>query len=557
MIYGLSDWLDGDVLEVNRRFDVKVSWVGGGELRPRPRPRLRLRGRLRLRAVLWLWGGASAEGMLNESLFAHDFSISYPSKTMAQSSFKKEPTPSHPDVTAIMAEIRERVKSEVAAAKDSPKAFRGKPADFAAGATRRAGELLHSEELRYLNQHYAAVFGPRLRMEQVTSHRAGIIGRAIVSLKRKILAVVWDHLLKDWVHEQREYQVNLLRFLNDSSKYIDARDAGNFWELIKKIDYDITGALERIERIADASSASVRASERELADTLARELKSLRDGVAELRTTAAQHGDSLRALDSVARGLEGIVSSLGRPFEAKDASVAAIPDQSYLLLENRYRGSEQLIASRLSIYPQMFPKIADKPICEIGGGRGELQQLFKESGIRSYSVDIDRAMAEASVAKQLDARFGDGIEHLASLEDDSLAGVIAIQVVEHLNRQQLEHLFSLCAQRVAPGGVVVFETIDPRSILALSSNYFRDPTHVQPLHPDTLSYMLTLYGFEIVEVRSLSEVPNEAQLKLIEIEEYMTPRWGHLIDTINNNIQQLNRLLYGHQDFCVVAKRRQ
>ena len=475
---------------------------------------------------------------------------------MAQSSYKKDPTPATPDVASIMSEIRSRVKSEIASAKDGVRPFRSKPADFTSGASRRAGELLNSEELRYLNQNYASVFGLRPGLDQIKTHRSGILGRAIVSVKRKLLAVVWDSLLKQWMQQQREYQVNLLRFLNDTSKYIDARDAGNFWELIKKIDYDITGALERIERIADSSAADVRACERELADTLARELKSLRDGVAELRTTAAQHDDSLRTLDSVARGLEGVVSSLGRPFEAAQADSGNIPDQSYLLLENRYRGSEELIADRLSIYPQMFPDIGGKPICEIGGGRGELQQLFKDSAKRSYSVDIDRAMAEASTAKGLDARFGDGIAHLAALEHDSLAGVIAIQVVEHLSRQQLEQLFSLCAKCVAPGGVVVFETIDPRSLLALSSNYFRDPTHVQPLHPDTLSYMLTLYGFEIVEVRSLSEVPAQAQLKLIPIEEYMTPRWGHLIETLNNNIKQLNRLLYGHQDFCVVAKRR-
>lgn len=474
---------------------------------------------------------------------------------MGQSSFKREPGGGKPDVTALMAEIRTRVKSEVANNKNSPREFRAKSADFNTAATRRAGELLHSEELRYLNQHYANVFGPRLRMEQVTSHRGGILGRAIVSLKRRILAVVWDYLLKDWVQEQRDYQVNLLRFLNDSSKYIDARDAGNFWELIKKIDYDITSALERIERIADSNTANVRASERELADTLARELKSLRDAVAELRTSVGQHDDSLRTLDSVARGLEGIVSSIGRPIQAPSASAVEIPDQSYLLLENRFRGSEAAITERLAQYPVIFNIIDQKPVCEIGGGRGELQQLFKSANKPSYSVDIDRAMAETAHSKGLDVRFGDGLAHLASLNDNALSGVIAIQVVEHLNRQQLEELFSLCSKKVAAGGVVAFETIDPRSLLALSSNYFRDPTHVQPLHPDTLSYMLTLYGFKILEVRRLSEVPASAQLKQIETEEYMTPRWGHLIDTLNHNVTQLNQLLYGYQDFCVVAQK--
>jgi O-antigen chain-terminating methyltransferase len=163
-------------------------------------------------------------------------------------------------------------------------------------------------------------------------------------------------------------------------------------------------------------------------------------------------------------------------------------------------------------------------------------------------------MVEASTLAGFDARLGDGIAHLRSLNDRSLGGVIAIQVVEHLTKSQLEELMRLCASKVEKGGKIVFETINPRSVLALSSNYFRDPTHIWPLHPDTLAYIMSLSGLEIEEVKLLSPVSTSALLKDIPVEEYMTPRWAHAISLINHNFKQLNELLYGYQDYCVIAK---
>ena len=104
------------------------------------------------------------------------------------------------------------------------------------------------------------------------------------------------------------------------------------------------------------------------------------------------------------------------------------------------------------------------------------------------------------------------------------------------------------------GGRVIFETINPRSLLALSSNYFRDLTHVWPLHPDTLSYAMNLAGLQVREVKYLSPVSEEAQLRPVAVEEYMTPRWALAVERLNSNFEQLNELLYGYQDYCVIAE---
>jgi len=464
------------------------------------------------------------------------------------------------DVRALMAQIREQIRSDIAQNSDKGLKFQPHEASFSRPEARRAGELLHSEELRYLNANYG--YSRSLDLSNITSHRSGIIGKVIVKLKRKVVAVLWDGLLRDYFEAEKDFNGSLVRFLNDTSKYIDSRDASNFWELISKVDVDVTRALDRIERIHDEQMATLRATERALTETFFSALREIREELSLLQAEVQQQGGRLNTTESVADGLERIMGALGS--KARAGSVdQQVPDQtlksevehdySYLLLENRFRGDEQQIKDRLSFYPEYF-KAATLPVLEIGSGRGELLELFKENGIAARGVDLDPAMVERSLRKNLEAIHSDGISYLEQQPENSLGGVIAIQVVEHLTQSQLKDLIELSASRVVEGGPIIFETINPRSLMALSSNYFRDPTHVWPLHPDTLEFTMNLLGLSDCEIRFLSPVPSEALLKTLEVESFMTPRWAHTVQTINSNITRLNELLFGYQDYCVIAR---
>lgn len=472
------------------------------------------------------------------------------------------------DVPAIMREIRAKVAREIEAGGRARPVFRPLEVDPAGHGSRKAGELLHSEDLRYLNTHYS--FSSALSIDELKSHRPGIIGRTIVAAKRKLMRIIFDSLLKDYFSAEREFNAHVVRMLNDISKYVDARDASNFWELIRKIDIDTTKAIERIERLSDEYGASLRSSEKRLAADLSAGLREINALVTRLQGESERHGASLKTLDSVARGLEGAVariSARGEPQSSRAtdalacASADKVADQSYVLLENRYRGSEADISERLKIYSELFTQHTPKdsvaaalPVLEIGSGRGELQAHFKSAGISSIAVDTDAAMVQVAAERGILSQCGDGLRYLAEREEKSLRGVIAVQVVEHLTREQLATLMRESARAVCPGGLVVFETINPQSLTALSSNYFRDPTHVWPLHPDTLSYMMTLAGIEIVEVRMLSPVPEGALLKPLKPEPFMTPHWSHMVELFNDNIARLNQLLFGYQDYCVIGR---
>jgi len=86
------------------------------------------------------------------------------------------------DIPKLMSDIRARVKTELAQSPLHNKPFKAYVASQ--DKARKAGELVHSEELYYLNTHWQ--YGEALNLSRITSHRKGLLGKLIVGVKRKI-----------------------------------------------------------------------------------------------------------------------------------------------------------------------------------------------------------------------------------------------------------------------------------------------------------------------------------------------------------------------------------
>ncbi len=104
-------------------------------------------------------------------------------------------------------------------------------------------------------------------------------------------------------------------------------------------------------------------------------------------------------------------------------------------------------------------------------------------------------MAELCRARGLDVTEADAVGYLTTLPDASLGGIFAAQVVEHLQPGYLLQFLELAFHKVRPGGRVVLETLNPACWVAFFDSYIRDITHVWPLHPETLKYLVLASGF--------------------------------------------------------------
>jgi 2-polyprenyl-3-methyl-5-hydroxy-6-metoxy-1,4-benzoquinol methylase len=224
----------------------------------------------------------------------------------------------------------------------------------------------------------------------------------------------------------------------------------------------------------------------------------------------------------------------------------------YYLLGARYRNTVSL-ASRLGDYDDLFSdlarsqqdgSVASGPVLDIGAGRGEFVAHLETLGLAAYGVDIDEDAVAAAQAAGRDVRLTEGQAHLGELADGSLAGVVMIQVVEHLTVEELLGLWKLCWQKLSAGGLLLAETLNPTCLWSLSNWYLMDPSHKTPLHPEMARFLLEQAGFGEIQVRYLHPVPAEDQLQPLAEE-----------GAAQRNVEQLNHFLYGPQDYAIVARK--
>jgi SAM-dependent methyltransferase len=220
---------------------------------------------------------------------------------------------------------------------------------------------------------------------------------------------------------------------------------------------------------------------------------------------------------------------------AAQPAAAAIPD--YFAFESRMRGSTDSIRERQRRYVDDLRAAA--PVLDIGCGRGELLGLLREAGVEARGIDADADMAAYARGEGLDVEQADLVEYLGRTPDGSLGGIFMGQVVEHLPGPTLAQSLGLAAAKLRPGGVLIAETINPLSPIALR-NYFADLTHAQPLVPETLELLARQAGFAETEIRFL----NEPAERLTEPDD----------PVIAANVRRLNELLFAPLDYALVAR---
>jgi len=234
------------------------------------------------------------------------------------------------------------------------------------------------------------------------------------------------------------------------------------------------------------------------------------------------------------RGSAGVAAPAAVTVAAQPAA-AAVPD--YFAFESRMRGSVEAIRERQRPYVADFRGAA--PVLDLGCGRGELLSLLRGAGIEARGIDADADMVAYARGEGLDVEQADLVAYLEGLADRSLGGIFMGQVVEHLPAQTLTRALALAAAKLRPGGVLVAETINPLSPIALR-NYFADLTHAQPLVPETLELLARQAGFGQTEIRFLNE-PAE------RLTEPADP-------VIAANVRRLNELLFAPLDYALVAR---
>ena len=236
------------------------------------------------------------------------------------------------------------------------------------------------------------------------------------------------------------------------------------------------------------------------------------------------------------------------------------PEILYVAFEDQFRGSDEAVAAKVGRYVPIFAGASD--VIDLGCGRGELLAALKSAGIASRGVDSNAEMVAVARDRGLDVELGDALSYVRSLADESIGGAIATQVVEHLTPAYLFALVSELARTLRAGAPLVLETINPACWLAFFSSYIRDLTHVRPIHPDTLQYLLRATGFERVQIRYSAPVPDQMKMQSVNLpaavlsaSEPATAAVALTAHAVNANAAILNSLMFTHLDYAAVGYR--
>lgn len=173
-----------------------------------------------------------------------------------------------------------------------------------------------------------------------------------------------------------------------------------------------------------------------------------------------------------------------------------LPLINYFEFENEFRGSKELIIERQQKYVQFFDK--KKNVLDVGCGRGEFLKLLKKNHIGCLGIDNNHEMIEECVKLKLPVKETGLFEYLLNCQDNYHDGIVSLQVVEHLPSHRVQNYVKLCFDKVKKGSYVIFETVNPLCLLALSW-FWADLTHEKPLVPHVLKHVFQAYGFSKVD----------------------------------------------------------
>ena len=225
----------------------------------------------------------------------------------------------------------------------------------------------------------------------------------------------------------------------------------------------------------------------------------------------------------------------------------------YLGFEDRFRGTTGSVRERIESYVPLFAGASN--VLDVGCGRGEMLDLLRLGGVTARGIDTNQAMVDECRSRGLDAERVDALTFLDAQGDASLGGIIAIQVVEHFEPAYLVRVLQAAYQKLRPGAPLVLETINPACWMAFFETYIRDLTHAQPLHPDTLRYLVQATGFTSVNIEYRAPVTQSDRLDRVSTPAGADTATAAIAAAVNDHADKLNARLFSSMDYAVIARR--
>lgn len=201
-----------------------------------------------------------------------------------------------------------------------------------------------------------------------------------------------------------------------------------------------------------------------------------------------------------------------------------MPTTFYRALEDRLRGSRELIKQRQQVYLPFIQPLkqiyAENQALDLGCGRGEWLEVLLEDGFQAHGVDLDEGMLDACQALNLPAELADALATLEDTPDASLSVVSGFHIAEHIPFASLQNLVAHALRVLKPAGLLILETPNPENLVVGTNDFYLDPTHERPIPHLALNFLAEHAGFQRTKTLRLQEPPQlatETNLELMHV----------------------------------------
>jgi SAM-dependent methyltransferase len=404
------------------------------------------------------------------------------------------------------------------------------------------------------------------RQEAFNATLVDHVNRSVLPARAQVEAARASLVALQAQHQHVErLQSKLILLLQQITPFVDSKDY-EFYAISQQIADSVQGLAAALSDVSDdmlkrwERYESLRASVSTLqvaVQALRRELQQ-RGPVSQATVGATATGASLSTAPPSPVGATPLSPATTASVHLSSDPLAA---HTYVAFENVFRGDPQVIAERQQSYVDLFRGRQD--VLDIGCGRGEFLKLLHGHGTWARGIDLNHEMVALCRADGLDVTEADALTYLRQCRDGELGGLIALQVVEHLPPDYLLELVDEAHRVLSPGSPILLETINVASWSAFFSSYLRDITHMRPLHPDTLRFLVDAAGFADTEVQLRAPIPAAQQLGRTPEITRLTTAPGEsgqglaaLYNSIDRNVNLLNDLIFAPQDYAVVGWKR-
>lgn len=364
-----------------------------------------------------------------------------------------------------------------------------------------------------------------------------VIGRFIVFFK-KVFRKVAKFLIEPIVNDQNRFNSAATQTLNSirNNDTVFEAQIGALYQML----------LEHAQRI-DSNEELVEECVEKL-DLLIAQLREFADVFQTQQSEIGQLHEQVKSYQDELSGYQNAFSSQQRKMElmreqcSKRSQVYEAID--YHAFENQFRGSRESIKDRQKMYVPYFKDCSR--VLDLGPGRGEFLELLREHQISATGVEIYGPFVEYCRMRGQEIIQEDAVEYLKRQDTASCDGIFSAQLVEHIPFEQLVSLCRECYRILEPGRTLIIETPNPTCLSTFINSFYIDPSHLKPVHPQTLEYLLKEAGFSSVQILYTEQSKTGYRLPLLDGS-------GANVEKINDGINYLSDIMFGSQDYAVIA----